>query len=59
VHEDSGFERHQQKGIMMNRPINKPGGKELNQKQKNTNKHKASKRVMVEHSVEHLKILGY
>jgi hypothetical protein len=58
VHEDSGFEGHQQKGIMMNRPINKPGGKELNQKQKNTNKHKASKGVLVEHSVGHVEITG-
>lgn len=56
VHEDSGFEGHQQKGIIINRPIKKPKGRELTKKQKNTNKRKASKRVLVEHSIGHVKI---
>ena len=56
VHEDSGFEGHQQKGIIINRPMKKPKGRELTQKQKNANKRKASKRVLVEHSIGHVKI---
>lgn len=56
VHEDSGFEGHQQKGIIINRPMKKPKGRELTQKQKTANKRKASKRVLVEHSIGHVKI---
>jgi DDE superfamily endonuclease len=56
VHEDSGFEGHQQKGIIINRPMKKPKGRELTQKQKTANKRKASKRVLVEHSIGHIKI---
>lgn len=56
VHEDSGFEGHQQKGIIISRPMKKPKGRELTQKQKTANKRKASKRVLVEHSIGHVKI---
>lgn len=56
VHEDSGFEGHQQKGIIINRPMKKPKGRELTQKQKKANKRKASKRVLVEHSIGQVKI---
>lgn len=56
VHEDSGFEGHQQKGIIINRPMKKPKGRELTQKQKTANKRKASKRVLVEHCIGHVKI---
>jgi hypothetical protein len=56
VHEDSGFEGHQQNGVIINRPVKKPKGRELTQKQKDANKRKASKRVLVEHSIGHVKI---
>jgi hypothetical protein len=56
VHEDSGFEGHNQKGVIIKRPEKKPKGRELTKRQKASNRAKASKRVTVEHSIGHVKI---
>ena len=56
VHEDSGFQGHQQKGVIIKRPLKKPRGRELTKKQKASNKAKARKRVKVEHSIGYVKI---
>ena len=56
VHEDSGFQGHMQKGVVICRPIKKPKGSELTKKQKASNRAKARKRVKVEHSIGYVKI---
>lgn len=56
VHEDSGFEGHNPKEVTMRRPLKKPKGKELTQAQKKSNRAKASRRVIVEHSIGRVKI---
>lgn len=56
VHEDSGFQGHVQKGVVIHRPLKKPKGKELTKKQKSENRAKARKRVKVEHSIGYVKI---
>ena len=56
VHEDSGFQGHEQEGVVIRRPLKKPKGKELTKKQKAQNKAKARKRVKVEHSIGYVKI---
>ena len=56
VHEDSGFQGHEQKGVMIRRPLKKPKGRQLTKRQKASNKTKAKKRVKVEHSIGYVKI---
>jgi hypothetical protein len=56
VHEDSGFQGHQQKGVIIKRPLKKPKGRELTKRQKASNQAKARKRVRVEHSIGYVKI---
>jgi hypothetical protein len=56
VHEDSGFQGHEQKGVIIKRPLKKPKGRELTKRQKDSNRAKARKRVKVEHSIGYVKI---
>lgn len=56
VCEDSGFEGHYQEGIIIERPMKKPKGKELSVEQKACNKVKASERVRIEHIIGKTKI---
>lgn len=56
VHEDSGFQGHKQKGVVIKRPLRKPKGKELTKKQRAANRTKAKRRVKVEHSIGYIKI---
>lgn len=56
VHEDSGFQGHEQKGVVIRRPLKKPKGKQLTKKQKAQNRAKARRRVRVEHSIGCVKI---
>lgn len=56
VHEDSGFQGHVQKGVVIRRPLKKPKGRELTKKQKAENRAKARRRVTVEHSIGYVKI---
>jgi len=56
VHEDSGFQGHEQAGVIIKRPLKKPRGRALTKRQKASNKAKARKRVKVEHSIGYVKI---
>lgn len=56
VHEDSGFEGHNPKGVTIRRPLKKPKGKQLTGRQKKSNRAKASRRVIVEHSIGRVKV---
>lgn len=56
VHEDSGFQGHEQAGVVIRRPVKKPRGRQLTKKQKASNRAKARKRVKVEHSIAYVKI---
>lgn len=56
VHEDSGFQGHEQKGVVIKRPLRKPKGRELTKKQKAANRTKARRRVKVEHCIGYIKI---
>jgi hypothetical protein len=56
VHEDSGFQGHEQRGVIIQRPIKKPRGRQLTKRQKASNRAKARKWVKVEHSIGYVKI---
>jgi hypothetical protein len=56
VHEDSGFQGHEQKGVLIKRPLKKPRGRALTKRQKASNRAKSSRRVKVEHSIGYVKI---
>ena len=56
VHEDSGFQGHKQKGVLIKRPLKKPRGRQLTNRQKASNRAKARKRVKVEHCIGYVKI---
>lgn len=57
VHQDSsGFQGHEQRGVIIKRPLKKPRGRALTKRQKASNQAKARKRVKVEHSIGYVKI---
>ncbi len=56
VHQDSGFEGYNPKGVVVKRPLKKPKDKELTRRQKTQNRAKARKRMVVEHSIGYVKI---
>ena len=56
VHEDSGFQGHEQKGVIIKRLLKKPRGRESTKRQKTSNRARASKRVKVEHCISYVKI---
>ena len=54
--QDTGFQGYKPKNANIIQPLKKPKGKELSQEQKDQNKAKSIKRVVVEHSIRGFKI---
>lgn len=53
--QDTGFQGYQPKNARVIQPLKKPKGKELTEEQKQDNRAKASKRVVIEHAIAGLK----
>jgi len=53
---DTGFQGFQPKNATIIQPVKKPRGKELIQEQKIENKEKATQRVIVEHTINQVKV---
>lgn len=56
IYQDTGFQGHAPKNVIVRQPIKKPKGKELTEMQKKNNKQISSIRVSVEHTIGKVKI---
>lgn len=56
LHQDSGFQGHAPEGVVVQMPQKKPRTKDLTDQQKQSNKKKASARVIIEHIIGRVKI---
>lgn len=54
--QDTGFQGYQPRNAHVIQPLKKPRGKELTEEQKQDNRAKASKRVVIEHAIAGLKV---
>lgn len=57
LQQDTGFQGYQQEGVLIKQPKKKPRGKELTEKEKETNRQLSRVRVVIEHLISGAKRL--